>query len=854
MSLKSDIRPANLSQLSQQLRALPLRQFEHVESEFFNRFFPRQQLGVVAQELAAVAPSAVSLLPERRWQSINGTQQTSKNTHLVRESHLLFMTIGALQEALGDLDVLGSDYWKRVDDWGAKLADVRKGVMEMESEIVKVTDHIQDSKARMFLIEREGERTEAKLVRADDRLAGLSAIADGLNSALSADRAEQRRITRELSSGIETEKIDRAREVSRAIENIDRTRQVLSDRLTGVETEIANLIQRMRRLETETRHRIQGTESAVFQAMSQIEQLRNSVNSDLSDLDSKTAESLNSQMSEISFINSNLTSVWEQLEKEAHADLVEKRKTAQANLATAELQAKEHFNALERLRVATNETLFLQDRESGMKTARDESYRTWKERWDLELQTRKSQAQSDQQRERTAAEREMLEMKLAVEREKLSIDSETRVAQARIEAEARIKDKRENEEVNLRELKAKSAEERENTIQMIREVAGIARSWVSSLYSSPENVGMAVLSVVALAAGIYLVREAAILAREQLNKRLGKPSLVRITNRKSKLSEWYGQVKRWLIGAKDGSQFEDVVLSRDLFSQIKRLANATKTAKSRAAPLLHCMFYGPPGTGKTMVAKRFAEYSGLEYAIMSGGDVAPLGENAVTEIHNLFQWVEKSAKGVLLFIDEAESFLGARHSGMSEQMKNALTAMLYHTGTASSQFMLILATNRPGDLDAAVLDRMDESIEFGLPDTIEREKLVRMYFDMYGASTMKDKRKLSKPSEPSKTLDSALSIVAERTAGFSGREISKLFMSLQTHVFSLGLSQATEEVLLAVTEHKVAEHVRSRQMQKHGYEYDAQKFQVLPEEKSTATNSPGTAPIVIEEKKTKRRK
>ena len=37
------------------------------------------------------------------------------------------------------------------------------------------------------------------------------------------------------------------------------------------------------------------------------------------------------------------------------------------------------------------------------------------------------------------------------------------------------------------------------------------------------------------------------------------------------------------------------------------------------------MFYGPPGTGKTMVAKRLAWQSGMEYAIMSGGDVGPLG-------------------------------------------------------------------------------------------------------------------------------------------------------------------------------------------------------------------------------------
>ena len=41
------------------------------------------------------------------------------------------------------------------------------------------------------------------------------------------------------------------------------------------------------------------------------------------------------------------------------------------------------------------------------------------------------------------------------------------------------------------------------------------------------------------------------------------------------------------------------------------------------------------GTGKTMFAKGLARSSGLEYAILTGGDVAPLGRDAVTEIHKV---------------------------------------------------------------------------------------------------------------------------------------------------------------------------------------------------------------------------
>ena len=67
-----------------------------------------------------------------------------------------------------------------------------------------------------------------------------------------------------------------------------------------------------------------------------------------------------------------------------------------------------------------------------------------------------------------------------------------------------------------------------------------------------------------------------------------------------------------------------------------------------------------------MAAKRLARTAGLDYAIMSGGDVAPLGGKAVQQLHEMFDWAERSRKGLLLFIDEADAFLGRRGNQMSE--------------------------------------------------------------------------------------------------------------------------------------------------------------------------------------------
>ena len=54
----------------------------------------------------------------------------------------------------------------------------------------------------------------------------------------------------------------------------------------------------------------------------------------------------------------------------------------------------------------------------------------------------------------------------------------------------------------------------------------------------------------------------------------------------------------------------------------------------------------------------------------------------MTELHALFHWANASPRGVLIFIDEAEAFLGCRatrKTHMSEAMRNALNALLFHT-------------------------------------------------------------------------------------------------------------------------------------------------------------------------------
>lgn len=133
------------------------------------------------------------------------------------------------------------------------------------------------------------------------------------------------------------------------------------------------------------------------------------------------------------------------------------------------------------------------------------------------------------------------------------------------------------------------------------------------------------------------------------------------------------------------------------------------------------MFYGNPGTGKTLFAKKLAMQSGLEYAVMVGSDIAPLGKDAVTEMNKIFDWAENQANGMILFIDEADAFLRNRSDmNMSEDMRHTINSFLYRTGTPSDKVIIVLATNQPGQLDSAVHDRIDEVVNFNKPSQPER--------------------------------------------------------------------------------------------------------------------------------------
>ncbi len=137
-----------------------------------------------------------------------------------------------------------------------------------------------------------------------------------------------------------------------------------------------------------------------------------------------------------------------------------------------------------------------------------------------------------------------------------------------------------------------------------------------------------------------------------LSARLMTPKLIRDTSR-IPINQFYRYpfkfynkyLKIMRKGMKEKDIMEGIILKPELESQLKIVSSAVVNRKKHYAPFRNLLFHGPPGTGKTLFAKQLAQRSGLDYAVFTGADVAPLGSMAVHELHKIFDWAEASTNG-----------------------------------------------------------------------------------------------------------------------------------------------------------------------------------------------------------------
>ncbi|MDO8742566.1 MAG: ATP-dependent zinc metalloprotease FtsH [bacterium] len=263
----------------------------------------------------------------------------------------------------------------------------------------------------------------------------------------------------------------------------------------------------------------------------------------------------------------------------------------------------------------------------------------------------------------------------------------------------------------------------------------------------------------------------------------------------------FGQSKARITDPADQSQrvtFADVAGAREAKEELLEIVDFLKNPKKfldiGARIPKGIMLMGAPGTGKTLLARAVAGEAGVPFFSISGSEFVEMfvGVGA-SRVRDLFQMAKKAAPAII-FVDEIDAVGRVRGTGVgggNDEREQTLNQILVEMDgfEPNEKVVVMAATNRPDVLDPALLrpGRFDRRVTIDLPDRRDREEILKVHA-----------RK--KPLGP----DVNISVIAERTPGFSGAELYSLMnegailaaRENRTEVTQYDLIRSIEKVML----------------------------------------------------------
>ena len=150
------------------------------------------------------------------------------------------------------------------------------------------------------------------------------------------------------------------------------------------------------------------------------------------------------------------------------------------------------------------------------------------------------------------------------------------------------------------------------------------------------------------------------------------------------------------------------------------------------------LLYGPPGCGKTMLAKALASNSGATFINMHISTLTDKWFGESNKLVNALFSLARKLQPSIVFIDEIDAFLRERERSDHEAMAMIKAEFMSlwdglaseeagkNGASAPSRILVLGATNRPEDIDSAILRRMPKRFHVKLPDAGQRRKILKL--------------------------------------------------------------------------------------------------------------------------------
>lgn len=199
------------------------------------------------------------------------------------------------------------------------------------------------------------------------------------------------------------------------------------------------------------------------------------------------------------------------------------------------------------------------------------------------------------------------------------------------------------------------------------------------------------------------------------------------------------------------------------------------------------LLYGLPGTGKTMFAQAVAnELDAVFYEVKCSDIVSKWYGESEQRIKKLFRDARKNKRAVIFF-DEFEALGKSRNSSETNDLNIVpeLLAQIQGFEKNENTLLLLAATNRPWDIDSALLrpGRFNEKILIPLPDDKSRRAII-------------EKQLHDVPVDESVSIDDIVKI----TDGFNGADVVEFCDQLKNGPILRSIRNKTDNEAITSTD------------------------------------------------------